>query len=49
MTTSKKRSNKRQIGKNITNHILLGQRWQKENQKEEEREEEVEGASQIRA
>ena len=48
MTIAKKRSNKRQIGKNITNHILLGQRWQKENQ-EEERQEEVEGASQIRA
>ena len=34
--------------KHVTNHILLGQSWRKENQ-EEEREEEVEGASQIRA
>ena len=49
MTSAKKRSNKRQIGKNITNHILLGHRWQKENQKEEEREKEVEQACQIRA
>ena len=39
---------KDKLEKNITNHIFLGQRWQKENQ-EEEREEEVEQACQIRA
>ena len=48
MTIAKKRSNKRQIRKNITNHIFLGQRLQKGNQ-EEERQEEVEQVCQIRA
>ena len=46
MTSAKKRSNK--IGRNITNHIFLGQSLQKGNQ-EEERQEEVEQVCQIRA